>query len=70
MFNVKGCDPQNAQIYTCEKLKQGLRLHGWCCKVSQISTCGYLYLEIINPRVNTENDHLEEKEDGESTGEN
>ena len=55
MFNVKGCDPQNAQIYTCEKLKQGLRLHGWCCKVSQISTCGYLYLEIINPRVNTEN---------------
>lgn len=51
LFNVKGCTPKYSRAYTWAEFKKGLRLHGWCCKVSEISTRGYLYLEIENKRV-------------------
>lgn len=56
LFNVKGCDPKHAPVYTWKELKSRLKLHGWCCKVSQISTGRYLYLEVINNRINKQTD--------------
>lgn len=48
---LRDAPPKYSRAYTWAEFKKGLRLHGWCCKVSEISTRGYLYLEIENKRV-------------------
>jgi|GEM_PF-5493897 len=53
-FNVKGCNPNYCLTNTWGTLKKGLKLHGWCCKVTAIEIRNnhqFLYLEIRNKRV-------------------